>query len=432
MRKIIYILAISVLLACTPDDYVIQEVEYDSQKVKYVETKVNTDVYYANGINELSASFMYYDVFHYTVNDYEVNEDGDTLLVTIEKTDTLRLKNDRVPDDAISFIDGNGQGLALPMVLDSDTDELEIYAEISSVTAEKGISIDIRPSEAQYEKVMIPVVFHLINSASYELFNYQDDDFDKVINNLNKVFNDPVYRAGNSGNPNIEFVSAKYDPDGAALEIPGLHEISTLLDGKDLYKDILNITANWSIKHYLNIYVCNAPSKDDYSPKDVFSTVDEEDLIKGLDFTAYESTDAYEQAMRAANKPEELGLLIGAQFVENTVSYNYDFLSTNWPQLIGEYLGLLPTAFENFSELVDGDIDYCDDTYSYSIISYGNATNKEKRSSVGTYFDSENIMDIISTNKVTSVEQVKRMRWVLENSPSRQAWKSSYALTGQE
>lgn len=425
MNKILIYLSVLTLFSCTPDDYEIVEFDYQPEKVKYVETKINSDIYYKNGVNTLDASFLYYDIVTYIEKDFEVNEDGDTITITEEVTDTLRLKNDRVPLSEISFYDENNEPLEFPLVINDDRSEIEIFAEVSGIRAEKGLKVSILPLDENHDKVTIPVVFHMIESKDYDFFSYEASDFQRIIDQLNAVYDNPEYRAANSGNPNIEFTLAKYDPNGILLGMSGVNALNSAYDGADLSEEILDLTEDWSPEHYLNIYVSSAPAMDNYLPTDVFDTTDELEYLEGLDLTAFVSVEDVEAYARQIKQAELIGILIGAHFEDNISRYTYHFLSTNWPQVVGQHLGLIPTVVQSGNSGTD----YCFDTFEYSELF---KNSKEKKNLEGNYFDSENILDQVSTNKVISAEQVKRVRWVLENCPSRQPWKSSFALTGNQ
>lgn len=101
------------------------------------------------------------------------------------------------------------------------------------------------------------------------------------------------------------------------------------------------------------------------------------------------------------------------------VVINYSsFVSSELNAVIGKFLGLLPT---NNATVMDGDSDYCSDTFLYpkkeDTQETKNAVNKPIR------FTSDNIMDGKTQNIAVTNEQAARMHYVLENVPSRKMWK---------
>ena len=86
----------------------------------------------------------------------------------------------------------------------------------------------------------------------------------------------------------------------------------------------------------------------------------------------------------------------------------------------------------------DGDSDYCPDTYSFdygfypSVFKANNLDGQPENDPTRPleYFTSFNVMDMYSYKNSLSVDQVKRLRMVLQQCPSRWAYKSDWAFTG--
>lgn len=107
---------------------------------------------------------------------------------------------------------------------------------------------------------------------------------------------------------------------------------------------------------------------------------------------------------------------------------------------IAEYFGILQTRCDKYNKLnADGDSDYCPDTYSFdygyypSVFKGNNLDGQPENDPTRPmeYFTSFNVLDMYSYKNSLSVDQVKRLRMVLERCPSRWAYKSDWAFTGE-
>ena len=108
------------------------------------------------------------------------------------------------------------------------------------------------------------------------------------------------------------------------------------------------------------------------------------------------------------------------------------------------YFGLRRTDYYDNSDIYwqvieTGDTDYCPDTYFYSKwnqLIYKNNDLSECSYDLDVdpieYFTSFNVMDRYSRKNSLSVDQVKRIRSVIKACPSRWAYKSTWAFTGEE
>ena len=101
------------------------------------------------------------------------------------------------------------------------------------------------------------------------------------------------------------------------------------------------------------------------------------------------------------------------------------------------YYGLLYTDQDDNNTFVNGDNDYCPDTYAYysgysSGIYKNNRLYREDVDAEYEWFTSFNIMDNYSRRNSITVNQAERIRMIVERCPSRWAYKSSWAFTGKE
>ena len=90
----------------------------------------------------------------------------------------------------------------------------------------------------------------------------------------------------------------------------------------------------------------------------------------------------------------------------------------------------------NNDKVVDGDNDFCADTYFYyssynASIFKNNRLYREDADAEYEWFTSFNVMDNYSRKNSISVDQALRMRHVLKSCPSRWAYKSNWAFTGK-
>ena len=81
---------------------------------------------------------------------------------------------------------------------------------------------------------------------------------------------------------------------------------------------------------------------------------------------------------------------------------------------------------ENENNLIDGDTDFCPDTYFYDPLN--NFTIFKTEKAEGKRYTSFNIMEGNSRKNSITVDQARRMRMVTDRCPSRWSYKSQYFL----
>ena len=90
---------------------------------------------------------------------------------------------------------------------------------------------------------------------------------------------------------------------------------------------------------------------------------------------------------------------------------------------LGTHFGLMPTVFSTYSGIpfVNGDVDFCSDTYTYELgpIALEKNTYSDDKQAPVIYYNSCNIMDESSASTSLTYEQVLRMRKVIANCPGR-------------
>lgn len=86
------------------------------------------------------------------------------------------------------------------------------------------------------------------------------------------------------------------------------------------------------------------------------------------------------------------------------------------------------------SNMVNGDTDYCPDTYYYWNDNQSVKKDTSRNENPGNdteYFTSYNIMDRYSMKNSITVDQVARIRMHIEKCPSRWMYKSKFPFTGK-
>lgn len=112
--------------------------------------------------------------------------------------------------------------------------------------------------------------------------------------------------------------------------------------------------------------------------------------------------------------------------------------ATELATIFGYYLGLKTMQYserynwetgENENNLIDGDTDFCPDTYFYDPLN--NFTIFKTEKAEGKRYTSFNIMEGNSRKNSITVDQARRMRMVTDRCPSRWSYKSNWAFNGK-
>uniref|UniRef100_UPI0035A0205E hypothetical protein n=1 Tax=Prevotella heparinolytica TaxID=28113 RepID=UPI0035A0205E len=111
----------------------------------------------------------------------------------------------------------------------------------------------------------------------------------------------------------------------------------------------------------------------------------------------------------------------------------------NKPELatvIGYYFGLQDMMVRgNKSNIVDGDTDYCEDTYMFTETDnfsvFKKSYSEDEDAVPSEYFTSFNIMEKYSRKNSITHDQAVRIRQFIERCPSRWSYKSRWALEGK-
>lgn len=428
------LIGLVLLGACRPDRSPLFEIGIQDHEVKLIKLIPDHEMLLPDGIAKMEFTFKAYGIKD--VKALKKTVAGEVVTYSEEtRTDTFLIPNDRLSPGFIKTYHKNGTLLADNIYSTTNTNEpsYEFYAQGGSVKSDP-VTIAIRPLPAaqQVQEIVFPVVFHLLvppasNRPSYSITTEQ---LQEKLDYINKVYNREITTNPNGGTAKIKFRLAEYDEAGKLLAEKG--------------KTITNVAANltqaqyttvingkiWDLKKYVNIYVCKFT--DSWSSSGALSYVAEapkvimanEAAIPGLTAAAVQS---YSKA--DVTDFSQVGIMLNfGEFFNPTQwdTHNALELST----IFGYFLGLKSPEYTNAASIVNGDNDYCPDTYVYQ----NNTINFNIRKT--EYFDKKNftsfdIMSRYSRKNSVTVDQAARIRTVIERCPSRWSYKSNWAFTGK-
>ncbi len=303
----------------------------------------------------------------------------------------------------------------------------------------------------------LPVVFHVLYSREDNRQQYTTPGhLQKVMDNVNLLYR-------NSGTDmNMEFVMAKTDPEGNALEEPGVHRLQwspSVMDCNAFMKsnDEKYLNLMWDQNRYINIVL--------YTFKD--------NNLMGYSSFPYTVAPAYLEGCEqipSAISPEQLNhpqcVSINNKFIYDmredyakhcdVTTYIPSDIVVTIAHEIGHYLGLRHAFSEDlkasnpYNTCVNSD--FCDDTptynkYSYDWLlkSYGvdypkhfDALVERVDCETNEIYTSTNIMDYAVTYGYSFTDdQRDRVRYILENGifipgPKRPQAAASRAMPGTE
>ena len=426
MKRILYTLVvifIGWIISCTPDkDEVLEMGLVDMDHIKDIKLRTSHYQLLANGKAQLE------------FNPLLTTKDGFTV------------QDSRIDHSQIEYYTSTGE--TLPKVFSTSDksligEKINVHAKIKGVDLTSNtVTFTISdPSVSDtYTEITIPVIFHLIQS-NQDIAGYGGEipmeRIHLLIDKINNTFSGNVSTNAMGVDTKIRFKAAVYDPYGNKLQEPGINRIyvEKVTDAaKDQYKTFIkDQKALWPYDKYLNVWLIsdreNEYDKFFYTisrtciPRYIATETDPAKIPEGLTLSSLPEN--------WTPVPNEVGILYKLQSIQTMVR---SFGEKNENELVngfGYYLGLLPTWGASSSAKPQ---DYCSDTHKY----YGNDNegyNKKQTAYklVGDcFFLAENIMDDpVGVHRSVSQQQAQRMRWILNNSPERSAWKSDYAFTGR-
>ncbi|MCK0131646.1 hypothetical protein MWU59_09040 [Flavobacteriaceae bacterium F08102] len=418
--KYVVLFIIVCFTGCTPDKEEIFELTTNPERIDVIKLKTNSHILYADGVSTLNLSTRTFNIVKTNRSDNKlVLPDGSFTFKDSVHIDTVLLKESRIKE-FIKYFKENGEEIPNGKMTTLNVENFKVYAKYEDVSSDL-LEIEVRePLEAQ-PKIVIPVIFHIVQSSKVKTFpTIKTEDIQERLDEVNWAFMRSKFFASNGANANIEFKLALYDEDGDLLKEPGIHRVITSKERDEVKSTLVSNT--WDPKKYLNIWV-STYSKSHTTPNTKLTGVES---LGGLTFdNEIGPDDAIDMS-----SPENTGILMGASYSAYSKSYSWRFFTSNWKVEFGKYFGLLSCRAKSPDSASDPeDVDYCTDTYAYT--TYINEDNW--RYSIDDYlYDAINVMDEQSPSLVFSGEQVQRIRWVIENCPTHWAWKSDFALTGND
>jgi hypothetical protein len=409
------------MLSCKQEsfDYIIPEAA--AIKIDSIDFSAGSSSLIADGQASLSFIIQAYSKKQVTING-------------VARDSMVLIPADRIPAENKKVFDENGKESGLSFSTTSTTPATKsFYAKIGdkqSVTRQ----VTINAADPAYTKIVIPVVIHVFELKKTDAKRYPwyvEVDYKRLqdmVAGMNTMFNRKGTSAPNGTSANIEFVLAPNGPDGRPLEKAGYNMfeyLSTMNWGFGTATAATFIKANaakllWNPKKYLNIWVL--PSAVFYGgitnakPGYTLSATP----LPGLTLQKVASVDNV-----PLTEPEKVGLMIGHDEL-------YSALRGPAPNIgwrLGNFYGLFRT-YSYFGE--NNYTDYCTDTQKWAISQFRNVY---KVSSTGILFQAENVMDatftdsnieggqnLVSRVNTFTVDQVKRIRYVVQNCPERMAW----------
>jgi hypothetical protein len=343
------------------------------------------------------------------------------------------IPSDRIPDSDKKVFDETGKevGLAFSTTLshlppNPFMRKLEIYSLSQSSS--------IKTPGAAYSKIIIPVVIHVFELKKNDPKRYPwyvEVDYKRLqdmVDGMNIMFNRKGTSAPNGMSANVEFVLAPIGPDGKPLEKAGYNQfeyLGTQAWGFGTATAATFIKANaakllWNPKKYLNIWIL--PSAVYYWGI--------ANAKPGYTLSATPLPGVTMQQVASVNnvpltEPEKVGLFIGRDELYSALRGP----AANIGFRLGNFYGLFRSYYYTTEPTYT---DYCADTQKWLVNQLRNVYKVDKD---GILFGAENVMDatfidgnieggqnLVSRVNTFTAEQVKRIRYVIENCPERMAW----------
>ncbi len=427
MKYLLLLLVSLSIVACSPDSEKILDLSSSVNEVKFIELRADHKTLLPNGQAKMTFRVIAYGVEDFATYEEE-EKDGELIYVTGVSRDTFEIPMDRLPEGCIKLFTQDGEEVKNMeySTVDPTLRTLTFYAQVGELKSNE-IQIRIRelPQE-DYDEIVIPVIFHVLvpKTSIAPSYNVSSQELQKRVEQLNNIFNGRLTTDPNGGNAKITFRLAEYSPSGAVLTELGKNKVDIdQVWSSSEYEEYIISELIWDPAKYLNIWLADARS--DYVAPQVR-------LVGTSEIPGLETKEVMDFTREDVTSLTDVGILINIQdFLDTESRQTFDI-----SMVLGEYYGLLYTDQDDNDEFVDGDNDYCADTYSYysgynSSIYKNNRLYKEDPNASYEWFTSFNIMDRYSRKNSVTVDQVNRIRKVLDQCPSRWAYKSTWAFEGR-
>lgn len=430
---------ILVLNSCTPDDTEVWLNPVTKADVKELRLIADHKTLLPDGKAQMEFRYIAYGLKKITqLNKHEV---GDTLSYTEVIRDTLyRIPEDQLPEDFIAVYDEQGKPLKNNVfsTTDANLSSARFYAQAGDLKSNV-LEIKMRQlSDAdEYQEIIYPVVFHLLvpPASNRPSFSVSLEKLQEVLDRLNDIFNSRASNNPNGSSAKITFKLALYDETGKLLDEPGKHLVNLSKDMTETeYKKYLNSGILWDPNRYLNIFIAKfsdswsdngSKSYQSVAPNVIQAGMNAIPGIAARNVSKFDSDDVKDFS--------DVGILLNySDFFNPNNGVGVDKLEL--ATVLGYYFGLLNMTYvQNWNgtnNLIDGDTDYCPDTYVYEELGNFNIYKISKFDD--EYFTTFNIMAKYSRKNSITLDQAHRIRMVTERCPSRWSYKSDWAFTGRK
>jgi hypothetical protein len=413
-------LAILILLlsgACSESAYEAWVEPIEVKDVTSVKLSPNSPVLMADGKAELR-----FDVrASVKVTDkrtIEIIENGYAVVKDSVFTTTTTLKPDRLPEEAvvIKTLDGKVVNGGVFRTDKNAGSQIGFICTINGVnSAPCYVRLIGRPA-VNFTPVEVPVIFHLLTQEDKKnLFEGITQEYlQGLIAHANDVFAARIVHAPSDADTKVTFKLAESAPTGTLLKEKGINRVDVSKKSSYEISDYINKNLIWSPERYLNIYIHPSTySNTAASPRYI---LDNGSSLPGLDGKMTKVQHASEAVFTDYT---ETGIVLRADEIFNFAGGG----ETRLEYYLGGYFGLAPTEINYYSSewpYVNGDVDYCSDTYtSYPSSFLNRSSYSEEEGAVSHTYDAFNIMDKYSKSTSLTYEQALRIRTVLENCPGR-------------
>ncbi len=455
MNKLVRYIWVSLLLcACEKEKIEIQDLTASLEEISRIELRADHKMLLPNG--QAKMEFYPYVYGKKEVMKYGKTDEEEYMSGLVEEE--YLIPSDQLPQGIVKVYDNIGNEIVDNLYSTTSVEPgtvLNFYAKAGDVESNR-VSVTIRelPNES-YKELVVPVIFHFLIPPTSEGPSYEVsvEYLESMLEEVNNIYNRKLTTDPNGGNAKVTFKLALYDNTGTLLQEPGKHVVKLSLsnmnriygyaddnDGEldiayDLFITRYKSTFFWEPERYLNIWVAHGVGGDNYYdlasyrcdfPRVIHSDYSDES-IPGLEDLIM--VDHY--GLAEVEECQDVGITLNfSSFL--APSDNYSLAG-----ILARYYGVFYTDQDDNDDWVGGDNDYCSDTYSYysgysPSVFKNNRLYREDETAEYDYFTSFNVMDNYSRKSSLSVDQVARIRKVMEVCPSRWAYKSNWAFTGQD
>ena len=422
IRSVLFLVSfISVFTSCKKDVFESHIPGGNEIKIDSVAFSVGTHTLLADGKSELNFIIQVYSKKTVVINGASI----DSMVLVPE---------DRIPDSEKKVFDNTDKEVSKDFTTASITPSiLSFYAKVGN-TKSVVKTVNIKAPETAYNKLIIPVVFHVFELNKTDATRYpwiesmKHSKLQELVAGMNAIFNRVGTNNSNGASANVEFVLATKGPNGEILDQAGYNMFQyagTFAWGFGTANANTLIKANaakllWNPKNYMNVWVL---------PSAVFSggitNVRPGFTLSATPLDGVTMTKVNAITDVPLTEPVKVGLFVSRDEFYSTLRGPAPNLAFRF----GIYYGLFQTYNYTWDPALS---DYCDDTQVFNVNQFAKIY---KTATDGILFRAENIMDatfydfnieggqnIVSRlNNITS-DQVKRIRYVLQNCPERMAW----------